>query len=105
MSVGSTIRHLRTSAGLRQADLASLLDVSTNYISLVENDRRDPSLGFLRSMSAELGVTIGVFLLDTAYEHSDLPAYERLLVNQIRNMVLEIEDLRLQRQAEGDLSG
>jgi transcriptional regulator with XRE-family HTH domain len=100
MGVGSTIKFLRMSAGLRQADLAERLGVSSNYISLVENDRRDPSLSFLRDLSDELGVPLGVLFLNTAADYDDLSDREKLLLTQIRDLVFEISHLKLQRQAE-----
>jgi putative transcriptional regulator len=38
------IKQLRKSAGLRQEDLASLLDVSRQTIIAIENDKYNPTL-------------------------------------------------------------
>jgi len=55
MTLGATIRHLRQSARLSQADLAKRLEISSSYLSLVEGDHRDASIPLLRRLAAELG--------------------------------------------------
>ncbi len=51
MSVGRAVKFARVAAGIKQKDLAGRLDVSPNYLSLVENDKRDPSISFLRNVA------------------------------------------------------
>ena len=105
MSLGITIKLLRTSAGLKQADLADRLRVSSNYISLVENCKRDPSLSFLRSLSDVLGVPIGTFLLGPTIDRADLTDYERQLVQRINDLILEMQRVQLQRRAQVEADG
>jgi len=42
--------------------MAERLDITSNYLSLVENDRREPSLTLLRKIASELDVPLGYFL-------------------------------------------
>jgi len=58
-SIRNSILSARRSAGMTQAILAEAVDVSTNYISLIENGHRQPSLGFLQCVATA-----------TAYEFS-----------------------------------
>jgi putative transcriptional regulator len=44
MQMKNRIKQLRKSAGLRQEDLASLLDVSRQTIIAIENDKYNPTL-------------------------------------------------------------
>ena len=99
MGVGTTVRFLRLSAGLKQSELASRLGVSPNYISLVENNRRDPSLSFLRHLSDEFGVPLGLLFLDVDTDRGRRPAEERALLMRIKDLILELERIRLQREA------
>lgn len=39
----STIRTLRITAGLRQAQLANMLDISQAMVSFIENQKRKPT--------------------------------------------------------------
>lgn len=62
MKLGQTLKILRVASGLRQATLAKELEVTPNYLSLVENDRREPSLAFLKKFAIRLDVPLGYFL-------------------------------------------
>jgi transcriptional regulator with XRE-family HTH domain len=63
VTLGQSIRLIRSSAGVRQHELAARLGVSKNYISLVEGGKREPSVAFLRRLSRELEVPVGVFFV------------------------------------------
>jgi len=66
MNLGPTIKFLRTSRGLKQSELATALEVSENYVSLIERERREPSLDFLNRLSKYLDVPIGLFFAGSA---------------------------------------
>lgn len=55
-NIGKTVRLLRQSAGLRQGELADRLGVSQNYLSLIENSKRSPSLQFLSDIATQLEI-------------------------------------------------
>ena len=60
---------------MRQADLASAVGVSPNYVSMLERDLRDPRLGLLRKMAQALGVPLPlIFVLA-----EDEPFQQRVL--------------------------
>lgn len=60
--IGKKIRVFRELAGVRQGELAKRVGVSPNYISLVENGRREPSLKFLKRLAHEFDLPISVLL-------------------------------------------
>lgn len=60
-NIGKTIRIIREIVGIRQAELALRINVSPNYISLIENQKREPSLKFLKKIAEELNVPIAAF--------------------------------------------
>jgi XRE family transcriptional regulator, regulator of sulfur utilization len=55
MTVGYAIRALRASAGFTQKTFAEQLEISPTYLSLIERDRREPTLRLLRRMAKHLG--------------------------------------------------
>lgn len=99
MSLGKTIKLFRVNAGLKQKDLAHQLGISTNYLSLVENDRREPSLSFLQNLAKTINVPIGVLLLDLGTDTSKLTEEENTIFWRIQELVLEIERLRASARA------
>lgn len=50
-SLGKVIRYLRQNNDLKQDEMADMLDKSANYISLIENGKRTPSLDLLFEIS------------------------------------------------------
>jgi transcriptional regulator with XRE-family HTH domain len=72
MSIGSTLKLLRVASDLKQISLAKDLDVTANYLSLVENGKKEPSLTFLKKFSQRLNIPLGYFLW-IALEDISLP--------------------------------
>jgi len=62
MTIGSTLKLLRTASNLTQSSLAKDLNVTANYLSLIENGRKEPSLTFLKRFSKKLDAPLGYFL-------------------------------------------
>jgi transcriptional regulator with XRE-family HTH domain len=63
MNLGQTAKLMRTASGLGQKEIAEQLGVTVNYMSLVENGKREPSLPFLRRLARVLHVPVGLFFL------------------------------------------
>lgn len=55
---GKRIKILRIERGMLQKDLAKKVEVSNNYISLLEGDKRNPSYETLGKIAAALDITI-----------------------------------------------
>ena len=56
MNYGKAIRICRTAHGLTQSQLAERLSVGKSHLSLIESDKRAPSLKVLDEVSIVLGV-------------------------------------------------
>lgn len=56
MKFGSTIRQLRKKKGLNQQFLADRIGVTQTYLSLLESDRKTPSINLINSLSRELKI-------------------------------------------------
>jgi len=69
MSVGRKIKELRSKNRLSQAELAELVDVSTPYISNVENGRKFLKIETLVAICNSLGVTPDILLADALDNH------------------------------------
>jgi transcriptional regulator with XRE-family HTH domain len=63
VTLGKAIKLVRTANGIKQGVLARDLKVSANYLSLIENGKREPSISFLRRMATALRVPVGIFFL------------------------------------------
>jgi len=102
MSVGRAIKFARVAAGIRQKDLADRLDVSPNYLSLVENDKREPSMSFLRNLADEMAIPLGLLFVNVDSDLSEVSPEERALLLRIQDLVFQIQHIKLQNEAADD---
>lgn len=94
MSLGKTIKLLRISSGLKQKELAPKLGVTPNYLSLVENDKREPSMSILRALSKELDLPMGLFLWDTSKKVSKFNDEQERIYSEIKDLIFKFQRLR-----------
>ena len=88
---------IRTAKGVKQLDLARQLDVSPNYVSLVEKGRREPSVGFLRKVAKELGVPVGLLFL---WQDTDDPVLKSRNMVELRDLLTRIQAMYLRNFGE-----
>lgn len=65
MNIGYTIATLRNKRGYTQRRLAELSNISQAYLSLIESDKKEPTLQTLKDISAALDLPLPIlsFLL------------------------------------------
>ena len=68
--LGNRIRKTRMNCGITQEKLAEMVDISTNFMSLIENGR-NMSVETLVKIADALGVTVDYLLSDTMEVQSD----------------------------------
>jgi transcriptional regulator with XRE-family HTH domain len=90
VTLGNAIKLIRTARNLTQRDIAKKLKVSANYLSLIESDKRDPSLAFLNRLAAELGVPIAMLFV---FQGEPLPGVQVSDLNKLREMLLRIDHM------------
>jgi len=94
MSIGKNIKIFRINAGLKQKELADKLGKKVQYLSAIENDKREPSLSFLRQIADALGVPASTLL----WENIDTPD-EGSHVGMLQKLVTELaSDLQNERR-------
>ncbi len=54
MAVGKNIKLFRTVVGLKQKELAQMVEIQESYLSSIENDKKEPSLSLLKKISKAL---------------------------------------------------
>jgi len=60
MNVGQAIRLCRTRQGTSQSAVAQQADCSVSYLSMLENNKRDPTLSTLTKIAQALRVPVGL---------------------------------------------
>lgn len=71
MDVGRAIRSCRIRRGVSQAEVAQRARCSVSYLSMLENNKRDPTLSTLTRIANALDVPIGLLFV-LASEPEDL---------------------------------
>ncbi len=66
IAVGRRLRHLRRAAHRTLDDVAGAVGISASALSLIENGRREPKLGVLTALAADLGTAPGELLSPAA---------------------------------------
>ena len=94
--IGKTIKFLRTTKGLKQSDLAEQVNVSKNYISLIENNKREPSLSFLKELASKLDIPVSLLFLELDMNKKEVNPQERDLLLKMRDLMVQIEMVRMQ---------
>lgn len=89
VTIGKAIKIIRGAKGKSLGALANQAKISVPYLSLVEGDRRNPSLDVIRRLAEALGVPVDVFLLIGSGAHGSLSSSSDLtgrLVAMLRQM-------------------
>jgi XRE family transcriptional regulator, regulator of sulfur utilization len=93
MSLGSTVRTLRNSAGFSQKRFAESLSISPAYLSQIESDKREPTIPLLRKMADLLGSPATV--LFAVALSSKLPAEEHKKEIEVIQQLVEAVRLNI----------
>lgn len=74
MKIGSVIRKCRKLKSMTQLQLSNSSGISESYLSLIEQDKRQPTLSNLESIAGTLQVPVSilVFLADTQESVSEI---------------------------------
>lgn len=62
--LGKTIRVARINKGLKQYELAEQINVTANYVSLIESGKKIPSLRIVNNIASRLDVKVSALLMD-----------------------------------------
>lgn len=87
MNVGKAIRWFRQRNGISQGDVAQRASCSVSYLSLLENNKRDPTLSTVTRIANALHVPVGTLFL-MASEPSELGSIDERLVDELRRSVV-----------------
>lgn len=85
--LGKTIRRMRIERGISQQTLAKDADLTASFLSLVENDRRQPSLTVLSRLASALKVPEDVLIWDAVELPSDLSNSDRRMCEMAKLIV------------------
>ena len=83
MNIGISIKTIRKNKGLNQAQLADLCGITVTYLSLIENDKKHPTLSLLRTIANSLNIPLPI-LLFMSLEDNDIADSKKELFGMIK---------------------
>ena len=89
MNIGMAIKLARKSIGVSQKYLSNITGYSTSHISLIESNRRDPSISTLETLAYALELPVGV-LLFLSFDKNDLHGLEESCIKNLSKLALEL---------------
>lgn len=78
--------------------MAKRLDISQNYLSLLENNKAEPSIALLRKISDTFGVPASFLFWEEAMPIEGETPEVTDKYNRIRSLVHELQELRIARR-------
>lgn len=87
MNVGHAIRLCRARRGASQSFVAQRASCSVSYLSMLENNKRDPTLSTLTRIAKALHVPIGLLFV-LAAEPDDLGSIDEQLTDALSQSAL-----------------
>jgi len=60
--VGLRLKLFRIAADLKQKDVAASIGITSNFVSMLERGKREPTLQYLRAFADLVGVPVSVIL-------------------------------------------
>lgn len=89
MNVGQAIKLCRTQRGISQTDLAQQAECSVSYLSMLENNKRDPTLSTLENIADALDIPVSIIFF-LAAEASDLKGIDKSLQGELARTALDL---------------
>lgn len=92
MDLALRLKLFRVAASLKQQDVADALQVTVNFVSMIERGKREPTLKYLRAFSKLVKIPLSVLLWEppdksSSGESSDLYSRLSALMAQYANAV------------------
>lgn len=83
MKIGSIIKTERKKKGLIQNQLATQCNITTTYLSLIENDKKEPTISLLRTIAENLNLPLPI-LLFMSLDNEDIPESKKEFFNIVK---------------------
>lgn len=89
MNLGQAIKMCRTRRGISQTDLSQKAECSVSYLSMLENNKRDPTLSTVTRIAHALQVPVGILFFLGA-DSGDLQGIDKSLQGDLARTALEL---------------
>ena len=86
MKLGNSIKTFRKNRSLTQSQLAEMCEISTTYLSLIESEKKEPSLPLVKVIAERLNIPLPI-LIFSAITNEDIPENKKELFEILKPSV------------------
>jgi len=97
MKIGTAIKDLRKSKNIKQKELAEKLCISNAYLSSIENNKKEASMGLIKEIANLLGVPFYYFFIK-AYDEELLDGKQKKVFIKVRKLIDEFIKLQIKNE-------
>ncbi len=90
MKVGEMIKLIRTSKGVSQKDMADKLNITANYLSLIESDKKIPGREIVSDFANKLGISKAALLFAISEVPDELKGRDREDFTKLQNNIIHL---------------
>lgn len=83
MKIGNIIKTERKKRGWSQKQLAGRCSITVTYLSLIENDKKEPTVSLLRTLAENLNFPLPI-LLFISLDDDDIPESKKEFFNIVK---------------------
>lgn len=89
MNLGKAVKSVRSQLGLTQEELARKANISVSYLSMIEKNKRDPSLSTVKEIASGMNIPVSI-LVFLAADRNELDSLDEGLVQKLSHTVFEL---------------
>ena len=93
MNIGQVIKGFRKQKGIKQGEFAELCQVSQTYLSLIENNQKEPNLSLLKTIAEQLEIPLPI-LFFLSLDENDVPEQKKdifkILEPSLKGLIAQI---------------
>ena len=86
MKLGNSIKTFRKNRSLTQSQLAEMCEISTTYLSLIESEKKEPTLPLIKVIAERLNIPLPI-LIFSAITNEDIPENKKELFEILKPSV------------------
>ena len=90
MSLGHLLKLVRTHKKIKQKEMAEFLNISQNYLSLIESEKKQPSVELISEMAKNLEISNEALLFAASDVPIELGSEERKDFHRLQNNIISL---------------
>lgn len=92
--IGNTLKRMRTIYGYKAIEMSKKLNISTSYLSEIENNKKQPSLELLQKYANIFGLKLSslILLYENLDETNDKENVQKIMKRAMEKLVVLFSD-------------